>query len=200
MACNIYDVSSADSREHFLASLLIAYLASPLGNQNNDGFVPATGILAEMQRIGFNQDQIRLSLKRLAEKRLIESPHAHYREIRVSEDALPDQFSFRATSIGLYHIRCWPGAFSCLDATSIDTPIFDNEVRITVFKTAGSFDIKDRYKRAVSFRSYLEKCWYDASFAVPYLDVPQIFLAQQDGFTSVNRFIERGPKAGKQRY
>ena len=193
VACNIYDVSSADSREHFLASLLIAYLASPLGNQNNDGFVPASGILAEMQRIGFNQDQTRLCLKRLAEKRLIETPHAHYREMRVSEDALPDQYSFRATSIGLYHIRFWLGAFSFLDATSIDTPIFEDDIRATVFKTAGSFEIRDRYSRAVAFRSYLEKSWYDANFAVSYLDVPQIFVAQQDGFASVSRFIERGP-------
>ena len=194
VACNIYDVSSADSREHFLAALLVAYLSSPLGNQNNDGFVPATGILTEMQRIGFNQDQTRICLKRLAEKRLIETPHAHYREIRVSEDALPDQYSFRATSIGLYHIRFWLGAFSFLDATSIDTPIFDEGVRTKIFKTAGSFEIKDRYARAVAFRSYLEKCWYDASFAVPYLDVPQIFVSQQDGFGSVNRFIQHGPR------
>jgi GTPase SAR1 family protein len=194
VACNIYDVSSADSREHFLAALLIAYLASPLGNQNNDGFMPANGILTEMQRLGFNQDQTRICLKRLAEKRLIETPHAHYREIRVSEDALPDQFSFRATSIGLYHIRFWLAAFSFLDATSIDTPIFDEGVRTKIFKTAGSFEIKARYARAVAFRSYLEKCWYDASFAVPYLDVPQVFLAQPEGFSAVKRFIERGPR------
>ena len=199
VACNIYDVSSADSREHFLASLLIAYLASPLGNQNNDGFVPAGGLLTEMQRIGFNQDQVRLCLKRLAEKRLIETPHAHYREIRVLEDALPDQFSFRATSIGLYHIRFWLGAFSFLDATSIDTPIFDDEIRSRVFKTAGSFDISDRYARATAFRSYLEKCWYDSNFAAPYLNVPQILAAQQDGFNSVNRFIQRGPSKRSRR-
>lgn len=194
VACNIYDVSSADSREHFLASLLIAYLASPLGNKNNDGFVPAIAVLAEMQRIGFNQDQTRLCLKRLAEKRLIETPHAHYREIRVSEEALPDQYSFRATSIGLYHIRFWLGAFSFLDATSIDTPIFDDVIRGAIFKTAGSFDIKDRYARAVAFKSYLERCWYNASFVVSYLDVPQVFVAQQEGFASVDRFIQRGPR------
>jgi hypothetical protein len=197
VACNIYDVSSADSREHFLAALLISYLASPIGNQNNDGFVPATGIIAEMQRVGFNQDQSRLCLKRLAEKRLIETPHAHYREIPVSEDALPDQYSFRATSIGLYHVRFWLGAFSFLDATSIDSPIFDEAVRSAVFKTAGSFDIKVRYARAIAFRSYLEKCWYDASFSVRYLDVPQIFAAQQVGFDSVIRFIQRSGSSRK---
>jgi hypothetical protein len=194
VACNIYDVSSADSREHFLASLLIAYLTSPLGNQNNDGFVPASGILAEMQRLGFNQDQTRLCLKRLAEKRLIETPHAHYREIRVPEDALPDQYSFRVTSIGSYHIRFWLGAFSFLDATSIDTPIFDDEIRSGVFRTAGSFDIEDRYARALIFRSYLERCWHDANFVVPYLNVPQTFVAQQGGFDLVNRFIQRSRK------
>jgi GTPase SAR1 family protein len=192
VACNIYDISSPDPREHFLAALLIAYLASPLGNQNNDGFVPASGILTEMQRIGFNQDQTRLCIKRLAEKRLIETPHAHYRDIRVSEDALPDQFSFRATSIGLYHIRFWMGAFSFLDATSIDTPIFDEDVRTAVFRVASSFEIKERYARATAFRSYLEKYWHNANFAMSYLDMPQIFAAQQESFDSVNRFIAGG--------
>ena len=199
VGCNIFDVSSSDKREHFLASLLIAYLASPLGNQNNDGFLPASGILAEMQRLGFNQDQTRHSLRRLAEKRLIETPHAHYREIRVAEETLPDLFSFRATSIGLYHIRFWLGAFSFLDATSIDTPIFDDEVRTAVFKTAPSFDIKARYTKATAFRSYLERCWHDANFAVHYLDVPQIFAAQQDGFADVDRFIQRGPRKTRRR-
>jgi len=93
VACNIFDVSAPDAREHFLSSLIVAYLASPLGNQNNDGFVPATGVLAEMQRLAFNQDQTRVALRRLAEKRLIETPHAHYREIQVAEDVAPDQFS-----------------------------------------------------------------------------------------------------------
>jgi hypothetical protein len=57
--------------------------------------------------------------------------------------------------------------------------------------TAGSFEIKDRYARAVAFRSYPEKCWYDASFAVPYLDVPQVFVAQPEGFNALKRFIAR---------
>lgn len=193
VACNIYDVGSPDSREHFLAPLLISYLSSPLGNQNNDGFVSATGILAEMQRLGFSQDQARLWLKRLAEKRLIETPHAHYREIRMTEAALPDQFSFRATSIGLYHVRFWMGAFSFLDATSIDTPIFDDDVRTIVFRAASSFEIKERFARTTAFRSYLEKSWHAANFAVSYLDLPQIFAAQQEGFTQVQRFIDRPP-------
>lgn len=197
VACNVYDVSSADPREHFLASLVIAYLASPLGNQNNDGFVPANNVLNEMVRIGFNQDQTRVALKRLAEKRLIETPHAHYREIRVSEDALPDQFSFRATSIGLYHVRFWLGAFSFLDATSIDTPIFDETARSLIFKTAPSFDISDRYERASTFKSYLEQAWYDANFPISYLDLPQVFAAQQDGFSSVARHLKKSSGRGQ---
>lgn len=193
VACNIFDVTSADSREHFIGALLIGYLASPLGNKNNDGFTPASNLLVEMQRLGFNLDQTRSALRRLAEKRLIETPHAHYREIRVMEDTLPDQFTFRATSIGLYHIQFWLGSFAFLDATSIDTPIFDDATRSKVFKAASSFEIKDRYAKALEFRAYLEKCWYDASFAVSYLDVPRVFAAQGPGFASVDRFIKRGP-------
>jgi hypothetical protein len=199
VACNIFDVTSADSREHFICALLVGYLASPLGNKNNDGFAPASNLLAEMQRLGFNLDQARGALRRLAEKRLIETPHGHYREIRMMEDSLPDQFTFRATSIGLHHIQFWLGSFSFLDATCIDTPIFDDSTRTKVFKAASSFEIRDRYAKAIAFRSYLEKCWYDASFAVSYLDVPRVFRTQQPGFASVDRFIQRGPSPRRSR-
>jgi hypothetical protein len=193
VACNVFDVSSPDPREHFLSSLVISHLSSPLGIKNNDGFVPATGTLAEMHRLGFNEDQVRHAVKRLAEKRLIETPHAHYREISVDQNVLPDQFSFRATSIGLYHVRFWIGAFSFLDATSTDTPIFDDAARGTVFENAASFEIKDRYTRTSAFKKYLERQWHDANFAVGYFDFPQVLALQMEGFQSVERFIERGP-------
>lgn len=200
VACNIFDVGAADSREHFLSSLLISHLSSNIGIRDNDGFVSGEAIMAEMGRHGFADDQIRHSLRRLAGKRLIETPHAHYRELAVSESELPEQFHFRATSIGIYHVRYWTGSFAFLDATSTDTPIFDESARDEVARLAASFDIGDRYRKADRFKRYLEDKWNLANIGADYYDFPSILRQQQDSFASVKRFIDRGgPKDPKRR-
>lgn len=141
VACNVFDISKADPREHFLCCLVISFASSPMGIKDNDGFVRGERIINEMLRNGFSEDQTRHALERLARKRLLETPHGHYREVEVTERTDIDQFPYRATSTGLYHVRHWIGDFSFLDATSIDTPIFDINSRGIVFKNAESFNI-----------------------------------------------------------
>mgnify|MGYP000880258180 CR=1 FL=1 len=196
VACNVFDVTTADSREHFICPLIVSYLLSGLGVRDNDGYVPTTMIFAEMSRLGFNEDQARSALRRLATRRLIETAHGHYREIAVPETELPDQFSFRATSIGAYHSRSWVGAFSFLDATSIDTPIFDEVARNIVFKNANSVGISDRYAKAAAFKAYLETVWHQAGFTVNYYDFAAILNANRDSFTSVERYLEKMRDSG----
>ena len=174
----------------------MSYLLSGLGVRDNDGYVPTPTIFTEMARIGFSEDQVRSALRRLATRRLIETAHGHYREITVPETDLPDQFSFRATSIGAYHTRSWVGAFSFLDATSIDTPIFDEAAREFVFQNSNSVAISNRYSKTVAFRDYLETAWHQASFAVNYYDFAAILNLNRDGFTSVERYLTKMREAG----
>src|SRR5262249_1434735 len=95
VACNIYDVSMADPREHFLASLIISFLGSNLGRKDNDGFISGADILTEMATSGYNEDQVRFALRRLSLRRLIETPHAHFREVQVSDREPAEQFHYR---------------------------------------------------------------------------------------------------------
>lgn len=192
VACNIFDVSMADPREHFLSSLMIAYLSSNIGVRDNDGFISGESIVAEMAKHSFLEEQVRFSMRRLAAKRLIETPHAHYRELAVAEHEPPDKFHFRATSVGIYHIRFWTGAFPFLDATAIDTPIFDENVRADVCALAPSFDIGDRYSKAHGFRGYLESQWHAANIGANYYDFPALLRAQEESFLSVKAFLDRG--------
>lgn len=192
VACNVFDVSMPDPREHFLAALIISYLTSPLGLKDNDGFVSGANIISEMVSFNFLEEQIRHALRRLAERRLIETPHAHYREIEVPETSLPEEIYFRATSIGIYHLRYWIGAFPFLDAMAIDTPIFDETMREKIFKNAGSFEIRDRLQKAIDFRRYLEEQWYHANINTNFLDFSAILEAGEESFISVQRFLETG--------
>jgi hypothetical protein len=150
-------------------------------------------IVAEMLRHGFIEDQTRNSLRRLAAKRLIETPYAHFRELKVPENQSPDQFHFRATSVGIYHVKHWIGAFSFLDATSTDTPIFEEERRSSISALAPSFEIADRYKRATEFRSYLESQWHLANINAKYFDFPAVLRLQEDGFNVVKGVIDKKP-------
>ena len=191
VACNVFDVSSADAREHFLAVMLVAYLSSPLGIRDNDGFVSGLSIIDEMSRLGFTNTQSRFALKKLARRRLIETPHAHYREIDVDESVNPEEYYYRATSVGVYHIRYWIGAFSFLDASCIDTPIFDEETRRVVFENASSFDISKRYNKAHAFGSYLLSVWHEANFDMNYYNFPAVLDAQYSSFEAVEAHLSR---------
>ena len=112
-----------------------------------DGYLSGTGLLSELRRYGFSEDQALGALRRAATKKLIETPHAHFRELVVSEEESPKDFHYRATSVGIYHVRYWTGEFAFLDAMSIDTPIFDQDVRKYISKRAASFDIEKRFEK-----------------------------------------------------
>jgi hypothetical protein len=195
VACNIFDVSTADPREHFLASLVVAFLSSNSGMLDQDGYLNGQELLKEIRRNGFVDDQIRFGLRRLAAKRLIETPHGHYREISVDDHVLPEQYHFRATSIGIYHVRYWTGSFAFLDAVSTDTPIFDETTREQISKLAASFAIEDRFKKADAFRQYLEHQWHVANFESHYYDFVSLVQSQNDSFRSVKEAASRAASA-----
>lgn len=193
VACNVFDVSTADFREHFLALLIISFLASNIGTRDNDGFVSGLFILQEMATNGYSVDQIRSSLRRLAAKRLIETPHSHFRELQVAASEPPEQFVFRATSSGVYHVRFWAGSFAFLDAVATDTPIFDEPTREEVARLASSFEIRDRWRKASIFKNYLDSQWHAASISASYFDFSSLLKSQVDSFESVRLAIDRGP-------
>ena len=191
VACNIFDVGMADPREHFMISVVISYLSSNIGIRDGDGYLSGTALLSELKRYGFLEDQALGALRRAATKKLIETPHAHFRELVVSEEESPKNFHYRATSVGIYHVRYWTGEFAFLDATSIDTPIFDQDVREYISKRVGSFDIERRFERSKKFKSYLLKYWYQSNIAAEYYDFPSLLEMQEASFNKVEAYIGR---------
>uniref|UniRef100_UPI00261AB484 hypothetical protein n=1 Tax=uncultured Rhizobium sp. TaxID=155567 RepID=UPI00261AB484 len=170
LAMNVFDVQTADRKEHFLCIMILTYLLSSGVRKDRDGFVNTNNIVQEMQRWGFVPDQTENGLRKLTNKRLIETTE----RITFEEDLLglvgevPN--GFRPTSIGVYHVRRWIGRFSYLDAMVFDTPIFDEQVREFISSKLGSFDISDRYERTVAFRDYLSASWEASSLRPEYFD------------------------------
>ena len=190
-ALNLFDIRYPDPREHFLCPLLLAYLLSESSQKTPEGFFPTRTILAEMQRVGFVQDQIERALRRLTNKKLIETTE----RITFDEglqDLIGDMpLAFRVTTVGSYHVQRWSPTFAYLDAMLFDTPIMDDKVRTGLVPGISSFDIRARYKRTVAFSDYLHESWAKIAANIVYFDWPTIRRNGENSFQSVKRAVDR---------
>jgi hypothetical protein len=76
-----------------------------------------------------------------------------------------------------------------LDATSTDTPIFDEHARDEVFKRAASLDISDRLQKTETYRKYLESQWHLANISASYYDFITYIKMQEDSFRQVRAAV-----------
>lgn len=193
---NVFDVQAADKKEHFLALMIVAYIGSSNTEKDRDAFVDTKEIVQEMQRWGFAPDQITNKLRKLTNRRLIETTE----RVTFEEDVvglvgeLPS--GFRHTSTGVYHLRRWAGVFSYLDAMIFDTPLFDNDLREEIIVDLGFFDISDRYNRTVKCRQYLPNVWTSANLRPDYFDWHEAVREGQSDFDIVASAIRKIGKFG----
>ncbi|WP_110678916.1 P-loop NTPase fold protein [Salinicola sp. RZ23] len=190
-ALNIYDLDYPGSHGHFLIAFLLSYLMQSGPHRDNDGFVQSRFVFDEMQDLAFNSEQVSKALRRCTNKKLIETSQ----RITFEEDVngaligeMPD--AFRITSVGAYHVNRWAGTFTYLDAMVFDTPIFDESVRDLLVENIGSLAIADRYRRAASFKSYLNSCWQKTAAKPSYFNLLDIFHAGKPTFFTVKRAID----------
>lgn len=195
IAINLFDVRFPDRREHFLCCIVVAFLNYDSSHRTSDGFVETRSITAELQSQGFTLEQLASALRRLTNKKLIEtSQRVTFEETSGAElrGELPE--SFRITTVGAYHLTRWCGTFAYIDAMVFDTPIFDVDARRVCGFELESFDIKHRYKRAVGFRNYLSETWMSSGISVPYFNWRAVCEQSQPTFDSVSNFIQNGAR------
>lgn len=189
IACNLFDVRYPDRKEHFLGCLIVGFVASETPDKSSDGFVSTTAIIQEMQSQGFVNDQTEYALRRLTNKKLIETTE------RITFDEglqglIGDMpLAFRVTTVGAYHIQRWAPTFAYLDAMLFDTPIFDEDVRNRLRSNVASFNIQERYERATIFRDYLGVSWQEFKRPPIYFDWPATVTGEAGSFDSVRRIL-----------
>jgi len=190
LAMNVFDTQTADRKEHFLCLMIVSYFLAGSTVKDRDGFIHTKKIVEEMQKWGFLPAQTESALRRLTNKRLIETTE----RITFEEDLvgligeIPE--GFRPTSIGAYHVRRWAANFAYLDAMVFDTPIFDQDIPDRFVEKLGSFDIADRYERALAFRNYLSATWESSGLRPEYFDWNESVREGQQDFTIVLIAIE----------
>ena len=190
LAINLFDVQNPDPREHFLSCVIVAFLMHEHTSKDKDEFVVTSVLLDAMQALAFLPNQTEGALRRLTNKRLIETTE----RITFEEDvtglvgAMPH--GFRVTTIGAYHLRRWLGTFAYLDAVLFDTPIFDDDATATISRNMESFDIRERLERTTSFRNYLTEVWDASGLRPPYFDWRDAIKEGQGQFDAVSNAVE----------
>ena len=192
IALNVFDVSFPDEREHFLALMLLAFLDHDGAHRNLEYFVRSDVVISEMQNWGYLPQQSVATLRKLTNKKLIETTE----RVTFDEDAMGNLIgelpaAFRITSVGAYHLKRWVGTFGYLDAMAFDTPIFRDEAMRSIAQSPSSFDIVERYARTRAFRDYLAAVWNDSGLRPPYLDWRLCAAAGEDSFRGVEGGIRR---------
>lgn len=191
IAMNIYDISSTDSKEHFLKPIILAFLDKSGEHLDNDGFCLTTSLFDQLQSLGFTIDQITCSLRKCTNKKLIETSQRVTFEEDVNGTLIGEMpGSFRITTVGAYHLKRWLSVFSYLDAMVFDTPILDKDIREKLIQDLNSLAIDSRYKRAINFREYLRKVWIDMANKPSYFDFDFLIEDGNQTFRTVKRAID----------
>ena len=67
--------------------------------------------------------------------------------------------------------------------------MFDEDARATVSKLAQSFEIRNRLKRTVCFRDYLEERWHAANIEATYYSFTALCEQQRESFDKVESAV-----------
>lgn len=144
---NVFDISIADEREHFLLPLLLSFVQTGGAGGSDEGYVGSEAAYAEAQKWGFLPEQISWHLERAVAHGLL--------------DAAPGNAlagPFRITTIGAYMYKEMVALFSYVDAVLVDTPVLDPSTRSAIHDVRS---IDDRLERARTFKAYLDDVWAD---------------------------------------
>ena len=191
LALNLFDIRYPDKREHFLSLILISYLLSDTSGKSTEGFLPTGDVCAEMGRFGFVVDQVEHALRKLTNKKLIETTERVTFDEGLQGLVGDMPLAFRATTIGSYHCNRWAATFAYMDAMLVDTPILDQTVRTDISRSIDSFDISKRLHRTVLFDEYLMRCWSEFSEYPVYFDWPTVRRNGDKTFQSVQRAVQK---------
>ena len=148
---NLFDITTFDGKEHFLASILLAQLELLSQKSSLEGYIDVGDLYSYLQGIGFTPSQIDWCINRLLYRNLIESPIRSHEHTPSSSKVY-----YRLTSIGAYYLKNLIQQFTYIDAMVLDTPLVDPE---TSSKIPDVDRISDRLARAITFCDYLDSQW-----------------------------------------
>ena len=183
VVANLFDVSHADSQEHFLLPALLAFLQASDSVGGQDGFVETAKVYDHLQGLGYTPEQIDQAIVRGHENNLIETAA---RRIPNPGQTMPQ--TLRATSVGLYHVSQLCQRFAYLDAVLVDTPIFDDKTRE---KLRSFRNLDARLENVANFREYLDTKWSEVTEDKTLFNWPSISAHVEADLQRVRDALQR---------
>lgn len=159
---NVFDISSADPREHFATLLLLDHVERAGQAGGSHGFVERRIVLDFMQTCGFRTEQSISTLRRAFDKGLVVSP-----------EGLKDEASghIRITTAGAYVRKKLCSIIAYLDAIVVDTPVTSPDHRANL---QDARSLEERLSRAEHLLDYLDECWQGSPSLWHKLEWPQL--------------------------
>jgi len=178
---NMFDISMPDSKEHFLAPILLAQMERWAQKSALDGFVHISNIYEYLQTLGYHPNQVSWAIQRLLYRKLLESATKQNKPKEQTAVQYSDTTSYyRITTVGAYYVKRLVTQFNYLDAVVVDTPILSYDVRTRIIP---EYSIEDRLERTKIFAAYLDSQWLQ----LPRYDLPFNWPTMR---TRLNRDIE----------
>lgn len=192
IAMNVFDTPFCDPKGHFISLAALSILQNNDSLKDSNGYILTSKVVNILQEIaGFTEKQIEANIKNCVNKKLIEETRRITQEEAIeicNNDRLPEKI--RITSSGAYHFIKWCASFSYMEAMSIDTPIFEDDVREKISSVLGN-GLFDRYKRAVVFRDYLLRQWAMAPALKGIFNFEELVKNNSNTFAGVENALIR---------
>lgn len=178
---NIFDVSTASPKEHFLLPSILAYLQKE-AIENKEGFVESVSVYNHAQSLGFTPEQIDGAFLRASAHKLIE--FSGRRNPSEFEQIPP---AIRITTSGAYQVKKLCQMFTYIDAIIVDLPIFDDDLRE---KTLNVEYIRERINRAKPILDYFDETWNQIG-TNSYFDWPEASRMVRSEIASITGKLAR---------
>jgi len=148
---NLFDISTADRREHFLLPCMLGLLRRASEQPEHEGYVSIEAVFGAFQEAGFEPDQIEYGVRRM-------------RSGELAEQLPPDGAiqAVRLTTVGAYAHAQLSREYTYLDVVTIDTPVGDPGIRDDL-KVVDA--IRPRLERAEFMLAYLDRAWQESELA-----------------------------------
>ena len=177
---NLFDISGADGREHFLAPIALAFLELESQASGSAGYVAAEALHRYVQNLGFQPLRISGVMDRLLKKKLVETET----KVPLAGGGEDRNLYYRITTIGSYYHQKLACDFNYVDAMVVDTPIVDRKVRERIIDVR---PILRRLDRAEVFRLYLDTQWKKIESASEVFDWQHLSSQLKTEISSIKR-------------
>ncbi|MGR0319631.1 hypothetical protein [Agromyces sp. ZXT2-3] len=178
---NLFRLTTRDGREHFLAPLLLAFVQKAGDVDTEHGYISSSSVYDGLQELGFDPAQISEAIEFALRYRLIDATRRYGRS--TSDELL------RISTVGAYCYKSLIQMFTYIDATSVDIPILDDEVRPLV---TDAYTLAERVDRAELIRQYLNVQWS----LVPANEIWDWLVASGELAVDIERVRRRLPVTG----